>query len=259
MDVDGKGKGAVGTCQFPFTYQGKTYDECASQATYGGVGWCAFDSSYKSQRWGYCTSSCPGPVVCQSQQMTVKGKGKGGIGICNFPFTYKGKTYDACADVAMYGGVGWCAFDDNYQSGRWAYCTAGCPGAGGAGGYKLLNSHFCTGQDKLHQYKSWELAKKGCDQDRNCKAIYDYGCNGEGAFTTCKSATGRSPSSTNSCMHQKPAGKPAGKTHRSCPPKEHNNCCKCVSDEGGGTPNGDWDNGKCCGHCTAMCRNTGGH
>ena len=30
----------------------------------------------------------------------------------------------------------------------------------------------------MYRYTSWELAKKGCDQDRNCKAIYDYGCNG---------------------------------------------------------------------------------
>jgi len=37
--------------------------------------------------------------------------------------------------------------------------------------------------------------------------------------------------------------------HPTCPVKEHNDCCTCKSDE---YP-GDWDNGKCCGHCTSVC------
>ena len=45
-------------------------------------------------------------------------------------------------------------------------------------------------------------------------------------------------------------------THTSCPVAEHDGCCACLSDEGGGDPNGDWDNGVCCGHCTAVCSNT---
>jgi hypothetical protein len=41
--------------------------------------------------------------------------------------------------------------------------------------------------------------------------------------------------------------------HRTCPTSEHDGCCACLSDEGGGEFDGDWDNGECCGHCTAVC------
>lgn len=51
------GRGSVGACTFPFTYDGTTYKGC----TYGGeLGWCAFDSVYQDGRWGYCTEACTG-------------------------------------------------------------------------------------------------------------------------------------------------------------------------------------------------------
>lgn len=53
--VTSKGEGGVGTCTFPFTYSGTTYNSCASPIDYGGVGWCAWDTTYLDGRWGYCS------------------------------------------------------------------------------------------------------------------------------------------------------------------------------------------------------------
>merc|ERR1719261_1851146 len=44
-------------------------------------------------------------------------------------------------------------------------------------------------------------------------------------------------------------GSPNEYNSPSCPSEEHDHCCNCLSDE---YP-GDWDNGYCCGHCTAVC------
>jgi hypothetical protein len=59
-----------------------------------------------------------------------------------------------------------------------------------------------------------------------------------------------------SCVVDDTAGPTAGATHSTCPEAEHDGCCACLSDEGGGEPDGDWDTGACCGHCTAMCRSS---
>ena len=50
--------GMVGTCTFPFVYEGHTYTTCADVEAFGGVGWCAFDGTYTDGRWGYCTEAC---------------------------------------------------------------------------------------------------------------------------------------------------------------------------------------------------------
>eukprot|EP01051_Picozoa_sp_SAG22_P001049 SAG22_NODE_37_length_26837_cov_8.103523_3_plen_1698_part_00 len=49
-------------------------------------------------------------------------------------------------------------------------------------------------------------------------------------------------------------------SHRTCPTAAdaaERGCCGCYSDEGGGDPEGNWDNGHCCGHCTAVCMTPG--
>jgi hypothetical protein len=72
------------------------------------------------------------PRRCHSQKKGNLGGSKGGghVGVCTFPFTYNGNTYTSCADVALYGDVGWCSFDKSYRGG-WGYCTDGCPGYAG--------------------------------------------------------------------------------------------------------------------------------
>ena len=81
--------------------------------------------------------TCPsqGKGNLQAQQTTQQGASSGN-GTCVFPFTFSGKTYMSCADVDDFDGVGWCAFDYNFQLGRWGYCTASCP-------YTGMFSHKC--------------------------------------------------------------------------------------------------------------------
>ena len=119
-----------GTCVFPFYYKGIQYNNCAFSGTsdsYDGVGWCSFDTVY-SGSWGYCTSECPsGKCQATSPECYPSRKGQGANGTCVFPFKYDYRTYSSCADPEDYAGVGWCAFDSDYSSGRWGYCTSSCP------------------------------------------------------------------------------------------------------------------------------------
>ena len=45
---------------------------------------------------------------------------------------------------------------------------------------------------------------------------------------------------------------PKTKPHPTCPDAEHDNCCKCKSDEMDWSQP-DWDNGMCCSACTNVC------
>ena len=67
--------------------------------------------------------------TCPSQEKgdLVSTKEDGSVGTCVFPFTLNDKTHHKCADTNEYGGVGWCAFDENYVTNRWGYCTESCP------------------------------------------------------------------------------------------------------------------------------------
>ena len=67
---------------------------------------------------------------CESQergQLKTKKSYNGGKGTCIFPFNYKNSTYISCANPTEYGGVGWCAWDRDYQQDRWGYCSSSCP------------------------------------------------------------------------------------------------------------------------------------
>jgi hypothetical protein len=67
-------------------------------------------------------STCPS----QPKGDLVTNKGNGAAGTCTFPFTYENTTYNSCAALEIYGGVGWCAWDATYKYSRWGYCTVGC-------------------------------------------------------------------------------------------------------------------------------------
>ena len=54
-------------------------------------------------------------------------QGEGSAGTCVFPWKYDGEWNYSCIGKTAYGGVGWCAFDKTYVSGRWGYCTDSCP------------------------------------------------------------------------------------------------------------------------------------
>lgn len=86
---------------------------------------CSVQGLVESAGWGNASTS-----GCQSQTKgaLVTSKGEGKVGTCTFPFTYSGTTYDSCASPDDYGGIGWCAWDTTFASGRWGYCTPGCPG-----------------------------------------------------------------------------------------------------------------------------------
>ena len=140
-----KGKGAEGTCVFPFTYGDKKFSSCASLTEYGGVGWCSFDAKYVG-KWGYCTEDCPRTcdaltrgslwaryfrdkgVKKPSHLFTQRGSQKARNGKCKFPFTHKGIKYTSCADKDRYAGLGWCPFDYELKGNRFGYCTRDCPG-----------------------------------------------------------------------------------------------------------------------------------
>ena len=67
---------------------------------------------------------------CKSQEkgtLQTKNSYNGGKGTCVFPFNYKNSTYISCANPSEYGGVGWCAWDRDYQQDRWGYCSSSCP------------------------------------------------------------------------------------------------------------------------------------
>ena len=133
MEIDGKGES--GTCVFPFYLNGIKYNYCANaDDEHDGGRWCPFNRTHnKMGGWGYCTNDCPsGTCEARSLECTVikkgsKAMGTGYDGTCVFPFKYGGRIHYECADRIDYTGRGWCAFDSEFKSYRWGYCTSECP------------------------------------------------------------------------------------------------------------------------------------
>ena len=84
-------------CQFPFTYQGRTYAGC----TYSfGIprSWCSTETSEAGLtlpgRWGYCSDRCPLHHDASKECLTVGGPSVGEV--CVFPFVSGGKFHWGC-------------------------------------------------------------------------------------------------------------------------------------------------------------------
>lgn len=93
-----------------------------NQQNYGAMAWPAQTKKIKQ-----CPSRKQGSIVLAKDTHDPDGTQKeGAVGTCTFPFTHKTTTYHTCAQIAEFGGVGWCAFDTNYQPGKWGFCTPTC-------------------------------------------------------------------------------------------------------------------------------------
>eukprot|EP00808_Paulinella_micropora_P004716 g54952.t1 len=99
-------------CEFPFTYQGVTYNSCTSVEN-NGVPWCNDAAGI----WGDCNMQvCEGEAVgskgvAPSECKTTAGRR------CLFPLVYYGVTYHTCT-AADNDGVEWC----NDEAGTWGDC-----------------------------------------------------------------------------------------------------------------------------------------
>eukprot|EP00301_Raphidiophrys_heterophryoidea_P005514 c12304_g1_i1.p1 GENE.c12304_g1_i1~~c12304_g1_i1.p1 ORF type:complete len:2890 (+),score=599.83 c12304_g1_i1:62-8731(+) len=142
-------------CNLPFTYRGRTFDDCTTEFSKSGREWCSVTSSF-NQRWGYCAprGTCPGTVPCSGHgtcndhgicscdsgymgndcatrkvRVAVGNKAhqsRAGVP-CFFPFVYEGVTYNDCTTAPTMKGLPWCSvvggsFDGSFQS--WGFCAS---------------------------------------------------------------------------------------------------------------------------------------
>ena len=130
--VTSKGEGGVGTCTFPFTHSGTTYNSCASPDDYGGVGWCAWDTTYLDGRWGYCSpdSGCPGACAKFRDQTDYRGsisKTESGLTCQKWtaqsPQSNTGNTPSKRPDSGL-GDHNYCRNPDGADAGAWCYTTS---------------------------------------------------------------------------------------------------------------------------------------
>jgi len=106
-------------CHFPFTYKGKTYNECTS-VDYGRK-WCSLTSSMDGQDklYGYCESS----DYCSATRPQTFGGNSKELPCCHFPFTYKGRTFNKCTNYDSNGA--WCATTSSFIKDKLSgYCGA---------------------------------------------------------------------------------------------------------------------------------------
>lgn len=104
-------------CVFPFTYQGEEQQFCSNigRSDY----WCVTDPA------AYASDPATGWATCDvsegsSSKITSDGN------MCQFPFDYKGVTYNRCTSVDTSGSDGgqryWCV--TNSTTGDWGYCDS---------------------------------------------------------------------------------------------------------------------------------------
>ncbi|XP_035673390.1 uncharacterized protein LOC118413893 isoform X1 [Branchiostoma floridae] len=106
-ETDAPGSGDEEKCSFPFMYNGVLYTSCTMVDSI--LPWCAWDQHYQDGRYSICEE------IVEDFTPGVKDENS-----CVFPFTYGSEMYDSCTikDSVM----PWCAWDDEYQFGRWSYC-----------------------------------------------------------------------------------------------------------------------------------------
>merc|ERR1712200_324830 len=84
------------SCQSPFKYRGKTYNECTYDRTTNGKPWCAYETRRNGDalagKWEDCDTS-----VCTVRDACTTSSGPDAGNTCMFPFTHNGVTYNSCA------------------------------------------------------------------------------------------------------------------------------------------------------------------
>ncbi|CAH1255094.1 ELSPBP1 [Branchiostoma lanceolatum] len=101
-------------CALPFTYYGKTYNNCTTLRS--KQPWCSTTEKYAG-RWGLCvfiTGEQKGKVVYTTGGTAIEGSR------CHFPFLYRGRVYTDCTSTLH--GTPWCSTDEKYQ-GYWGECV----------------------------------------------------------------------------------------------------------------------------------------
>jgi len=133
--VSGQTRGEL--CQFPFGYRGKIYTECTYEDTVDNQAWCATRvgrdgiTAVRTSYGNCATNFCP---IENRECRPVSGPDAGNT--CKFPFIYRGKTYNSCADWVWGGrnhGEKWCSTRTNrrgrHVNGRGFYGICGnCQG-----------------------------------------------------------------------------------------------------------------------------------
>ncbi|XP_078594334.1 uncharacterized protein LOC144872098 isoform X1 [Branchiostoma floridae x Branchiostoma japonicum] len=101
-------------CALPFTYYGRTYNNCTTFRA--KQPWCSTTEKYSGQ-WGLCvfiTEEQKEKVVFTAGGTVIQGSR------CHFPFLYRGQVYTDCTTTLH--GTPWCSTDEKYQ-GRWGECV----------------------------------------------------------------------------------------------------------------------------------------
>ncbi|XP_066274543.1 uncharacterized protein [Branchiostoma lanceolatum] len=101
-------------CALPFTYYGKTYNNCTTLRS--KQPWCSTTEKYIG-RWGLCvfiTGEQKGKVVYTTGGTAIEGSR------CHFPFLYRGRVYTDCTSTLH--GTPWCSTDEKYK-GYWGECV----------------------------------------------------------------------------------------------------------------------------------------
>lgn len=126
------GKTTGEECQFPFTYEDKTYFSCTKEGNQG-TDWCRLPglNSNGQTRWDACSDSCVSKGPCVDNSV-------GEQNVCRFPFTYDGNTYNACTKDGA--DTPWCRIHGLNSGGQdWGYCSAACFSNGGTDGVDVFN------------------------------------------------------------------------------------------------------------------------
>ncbi|XP_078670214.1 uncharacterized protein LOC144910713 [Branchiostoma floridae x Branchiostoma belcheri] len=112
-------------CVFPFYYKEKWHSDCTMENSI--IPWCAWDYVLENGRWSYCQTTEQTPAHNEGSGLEKSpGEDMSGSGDetpCVFPFRYHGIWYSGCTLVDSV--VPWCAWDRDYEEGRYTVCTQG--------------------------------------------------------------------------------------------------------------------------------------